>query len=66
MAEPEKDLTMKLPATVRKELEGMDKEIRKAKKAVGTLGSLGMDVIDLKDKLKWAEQVRTTLLTEFS
>lgn len=56
---------MKLPPEVRSNLEGMEKELKAAKKSVGVLKKLGMDVKVLEDKLKWAEEVRSTLISEF-
>lgn len=57
---------MKLPAEVRTNLVKMENEIKDAKASISALKKLGMDVRILEDKLKWADEVRTTLLKEFS
>lgn len=65
MAKKEVVDLMKLPPAIRSNLENMDAEIKTAKKSIGVLKKLGMDVRTLEDKLNWAEEVRSTLITEF-
>jgi len=55
----------KLPADMRQKLEEMSSDIEAAKAAIETLQKLGMDTRFLEDKLRWAEEVRETLLKEF-
>lgn len=66
MAKAEVVELMKLPPEIRSNLEKMDKEIKDARASISALKKLGMDVRILEDKLTWAEQVRSTLLKEFS
>lgn len=56
---------MKLPPEVRSNLERMDTDIKSARNSMATLKKLGMDVRVLEDKLKWAENIRKTLISEF-
>ena len=55
----------KLPAETRDRLTVMDDDIQKAKKAIQTLKKIGMDTVDMEEKLEWAENTRKLLLTEF-
>jgi len=66
MAKTNANAFMKLPADVRANLEKLDPDIKAAEAAIGTLKKLGMDVSMIEDKLKWARQVKETLLSEFS
>lgn len=56
---------MKLTPEVRSNLERMDTDIKSAQKSIKVLKGLGMDIRVLEDKLKWAENIRKTLLSEF-
>jgi len=56
---------MTLPADVRKRLTESAPDLERARNAINTIKKLGIDVSELEDKIKWAETVRTTLLTEF-
>ncbi|GAI60921.1 unnamed protein product [marine sediment metagenome] len=56
---------MKLPPDVRANLEKMDTDIKSARNSITVLKKLGMDVRVLDDKLKWAENIRKTLISEF-
>ena len=56
----------KLPPETRAELESLVNDIDKAKHAIETLRKLGINTTDLEAKLTWAENVRETLLKEFS
>jgi len=56
---------MALPPDVRRNLENLQGEVNKAKSSIKTLKKMGMDVSGIEDKLKWAEEIRQTLLTEF-
>lgn len=56
---------MKLPPEVRSNLERMDTDIKSARNSISVLKKLGMDVRVLDDKLKWAENIRKTLISEF-
>lgn len=44
----------------------LDSDIARARQALETLKGLGMDVKEIEEKLTWAENVRATLLKEFS
>ncbi len=66
MAKAEVVDLMKLPPEVRSNLEKMDKDIKGAKSSLSALKKLGMNVRVIEDKLLWAEEVRSTLLKEFS
>jgi conjugal transfer/entry exclusion protein len=65
MANEKLNNVMTLPLEVRKQLEVMDSDITKARNAVATLKKVGVDVSAIDSKLKWAEEVRSTLLAEF-
>ncbi len=65
MATTNKFDPMKLPPEIRSNLENLDGDIEKAKHAVATLKSIGVDVTMIEEKLAWGEKVRKTLLTEF-
>ncbi len=56
---------MTLPPSVRKDLESLDGSIAEANNALDTLSKIGMDVTAIRSKLKWAETVKKTLLSEF-
>lgn len=56
---------MKLSPDVRANLESMDTDIKSARNSITVLKKLGMDVRVLDDKLKWAENIRKTLISEF-
>lgn len=64
MADKEANV-MTLPADVRARLEKSAPDLERARNAINTIKKLGIDVSDLEEKIKWAETVRTTLLTEF-
>ena len=65
MAERMAPPPVKLTPEMRTRLAAMDKEIEGAKRVIGTLKKLGMDTRALEEKITWAEEVRTALLTEF-
>lgn len=65
MAKDEVVNLMKLPPEVRSNLERMDEDIKSARNSISVLKKLGMDVRVLDDKLKWAENIRKTLISEF-
>jgi len=65
MANANTENLMVLPADIREKLEKLNPDIAEAKNAVKTLKKLGVDVRSLEDKLKWANNVRETLLKEF-
>jgi len=56
---------LKLPTDMRTKMEGMERDIKKARHGVKVLREMGMDVVDIESKLDWAENVRTTMLKEF-
>lgn len=66
MTKENPDNLLKLPAEVRKNLQDLGSDIEKAERAIATLERIGLDTTAIKDKLKWAKNVRETLLTEFS
>jgi hypothetical protein len=57
---------LKLPDEVRKQLESLDTNIATAEQGIETLKKLGQDVSQLEGQIKWAKEVRTTLLQNFS
>ena len=56
----------KLPPDTRARLEGMAARGKEAKRMLGILKKLGLDVTDMEEKLTWAEDIRKVMLTEFS
>lgn len=56
----------KLTADTKKKLNLLTAEISKAKKAIDSLKSMGVGMEELEAKLDWADNVRKTLLKEFS
>lgn len=60
------DPLIKLPEETRQRLALMEVDMVKARKALKSLKSLNMDTADMEAKLDWAEDVRKTLLSEFS
>lgn len=65
MAAPKETPLFVLPKDVQARLTAQETDISKARKAMEVMKSLGMDVADIEEKLKWAENVRSTLLREF-
>jgi hypothetical protein len=59
------DIVFKLPAETRKRMEEMSPELAKAKAALETLKKIGLDTSVLDEKIKWAEEARNILLTDF-
>jgi len=56
---------LKLSDEDRQRLLALSPGVEKARKALETMKSLGLDTTDLEDKLKWATEVRETLLSKF-
>ena len=65
MAEKKIDPVVKLPTEMTKKLMEAEGDIDRAAKGLEVLESLGMDVKELREKLEWSKNVRTTLLKEF-
>lgn len=57
--------SVKLDPKSRKDLEKLQPDLLKARKALETLKKLGMDVSSAEEKLDWAENARNIILTEF-
>lgn len=66
MAEEREAPVVKLPAEVKVKLDKMSTEISGARRGIAALKHMGMETRALEDKLEWAEEVRKTLLKEFS
>lgn len=56
----------RMPPEITAQLQQMQAMIDKAWGDIGALEKIGMDTTALKDKLKWAEEARKTLLTQFA
>lgn len=57
--------TIKLPEDSKKRLEELDGNIAEAERGIAVLKKLGMDVKQLESQIKWAKEVRLTLLESF-
>lgn len=66
MAEEITGAEFKLSDATKRKLNLLTAEISKAKKAMDTLKSMGVGTEELESKLDWADNVRKTLLKEFS
>ena len=62
----EKPATFKLPEDVRTRLANLEEDVAKTKAAIETLKKIGIDVTEIEEKLKWAEETRQILLKEFA
>lgn len=66
MAEtPDRD-RLKLPAAVVKDLRRKEVDIVQVRRELQHLKKLGLETKMLEEKLDWAEEVRKTLLKEFT
>jgi len=50
----------------KKKLEELASDIERSRKAITALSELGMNVIDLENKLTWAVKAREVLLRDFT
>lgn len=66
MATQFKPVKVKLPADIKKQLEGMTENIEESKKQMAALKEIGLDMKPLEDKLEWAETARKVLLENFT
>ncbi len=66
MAEEPIAPSVKLPEEVAKTLREQEAHVVRARRDIQTLKKLGLETKMLEDKLDWAEEVRRTLLSEFS
>ncbi len=57
---------IKLPKSIADKLRAQAPDIEGARHGLEVLKGLGMDTKDVEAKLNWAEEVRTTLLKEFT
>lgn len=57
---------IKLPPESKKSLEALSGDLEAAEAAIASLDKLGMDTVDMKQKLEWAKKVRETLLSDFT
>jgi len=57
---------IELTPAMKKRLEDSKADIERAKASVKILKGLDMDTKDMDEKIVWAEQVRDTLLKEFT
>lgn len=56
----------KLGAETKDRLDNMGPDLEKARHAISVLKDFGMSTKDIEEKLAWAENVRETLLKEFT
>jgi hypothetical protein len=66
MVEEIANVEFKLTADTKRKLNLLTAEIFRAKKAMDSLKSMGVGTEELEAKLDWADNVRKTLLKEFS
>lgn len=57
---------IKLPAKIAKSLRMQEVDVVRARKDIATLKKMGLKTEELEDRLNWAEEVRKTLLKEFT
>lgn len=57
---------IKIPKDIADKLRAQAPEIESARHGLAVLKKLGLDTKEVEDKLTWAEEVRTTLLKEFT
>lgn len=69
MAEPKGSTiqmpTIELPKEQLEQIDNLAADIERADREIAALKKLGIGVAALEDRLNWAKEVRTTLLTEF-
>jgi len=65
MASPPRPGPIKLTPEAVKRLQTAQEDIEGAKRNLEVIKKLGFDTKELEEKLKWAEEVAKTLLSEF-
>ncbi|GAI81297.1 unnamed protein product [marine sediment metagenome] len=65
MPEEKIEPILKLPPETKTRLETMRADVKRARHAIKVMEELGLDVLEIKEKLDWADNVRKTLLREF-
>lgn len=66
MADTKPTNKITLPPEMAKRLESMDADIAEAKRGSEVMKRLGIDTKDMDEKIAWADEVRRTLLKEFT
>lgn len=66
MAEEKLEPVLKLPANMKIRLETMRSDVKRARHGIKVMKELGIDTVDIEEKLDWADTVRKTLLKEFT
>lgn len=65
MAEKKLEPILKLTPEVRKRMEGLAEDIKRAEHGVEVMKELGMDTKILEGRIAWAKKARTIMLREF-